>query len=184
MAALIKPTTLVRDPMILEQLRTALTVAHGVAVLVAGLQNHPMAEFYIPDAAIADGRIPVLRESTLTKATAEPTPSCCSMRRTPTRAWRSSRTTFATPLTFRVKGGGKLDRADTTTSQRWQTLDQSVPTTDHQPSPSNLPTTPSSITGCPGASQTRHLPGRPFRPASSCRPRPNNPRPDPGQQEL
>ena len=127
MAALIKPTTLVRDPMILEQLRTALTVAHGVAVLVAGLQNHPMAEFYIPDAAIADGRIPVLRESTLTKATAEPTPSCCSMRRIPTRAWRSSRTTFATPLTFRVKGGGKLDRADTTTSQRWHTLDQTLP---------------------------------------------------------
>ena len=104
MAALIKPTTLVRDPMILEQLRTALTVAHGVAVLVAGLQNHPMAEFYIPDAAIADGRIPVLRESTLTKATAEPTPSCCSMRRIPTRAWRSSRTTMATPLTFRWSG--------------------------------------------------------------------------------
>ena len=104
MAALIKPTTLVRDPMILEQLRTALTVAHGVAVLVAGLQNHPMAEFYIPDAAIADGRIPVLRESTLTKATAEPTPSCCSMRRIPTRAWRSSRTTFATSLTFRWSG--------------------------------------------------------------------------------
>ena len=89
-----------------------------------------------------------------------------------------------TTLIYFVKGGGKLDRADTTTSQRWQTLDQSVPTTDHQPSPSNLPTTPSSITRCPGASQTRHLPGRPFRPASSCRPRPNNPRPDPGQQEL
>ena len=104
--------------------------------MVAGLQNHPMAEFYIPDAAIADGRIPVLQESTLTKATAEPTPSCCSMRRIPTRAWRSSRTTFATPLTFRVKGGGKLDRADTTTSQRWQSLDQSLPpATLRQPTP-------------------------------------------------
>ena len=68
--------------------------------------------------------------------------------------------------------------------QKWQSCTQTLPTTDHQPSPSNLPTTPSSITGCPGASQTRHLPGRPFRPASSCRPRPNNPRPDPGQQEL
>ena len=68
--------------------------------------------------------------------------------------------------------------------QKWQNLGQSLPTTDHQSSPSNLPTTPSSITRCPGASQTRHLPGRPFRPASSCRPRPNNPRPDPGQQEL
>ena len=70
------------------------------------------------------------------------------------------------------------------TSRIWQSLHQSVPTIDQQSSPSNLPTTPSSITRCPGASQTRHLPGRPFRPASSCRPRPNNPRPDPGQQEL
>ena len=43
---------------------------------------------------------------------------------------------------------------------------------------------PSSITRCPGASQTRHLPGRPFRPASSGRPRPNEAGPDPGQQEL
>ena len=70
------------------------------------------------------------------------------------------------------------------TSRLWQSLGQTLPTIDHQPSPSNLPTTPSSITGCPGARHTRHLPGRPFRPASSCRPRPNNPRPDPGQQEL
>ena len=32
-----------------------------------------------------------------------------------------------TTLIYFVKGGGKLDRADTTTSQRWQTLDQSLP---------------------------------------------------------
>ena len=68
--------------------------------------------------------------------------------------------------------------------QKWQSSVQTLPTTDHQSSPSNLPTTPSSITRCTSASQTQHLHGRPFRPASSCRPRPNNPRPDPGQQEL
>ena len=31
-----------------------------------------------------------------------------------------------TTLIYFVKGGGKLDRADTTTSQRWQTLDQTL----------------------------------------------------------
>ena len=47
--------------------------------------------------------------------------------------------------------------------QKWQSWVQTLPTTDHQPSPSNLPTAPSSITGCPGARHTRHLHGRPFR---------------------
>ena len=62
MATSNKPTTPARDPVMLEQLRTALTVARGVAALVAGLQNDLKAELDILDAAVEDGRIPVLRE--------------------------------------------------------------------------------------------------------------------------
>ena len=46
--------------------------------------------------------------------------------------------------------------------------DGTPPTPAHEPSPDVL------AQGCPGASQTGRPPGRPFRPASSCRPRPNN----------
>ena len=47
-------------------------------------------------------------------------------------------------------------------------LRQAICLPHHRPSPDVL------AQGCPGASQTGRSPGRPFRPASSCRPPPNN----------